>query len=249
MSTQLITSITFIALSIPAIFAQDAATKPLLIEEKTSSNASHGLGYLKGRELAQELMKVGFQIEDYQSESFAKGFAEALSATDSSVSAEDFKVALDLMNANLQSREQSVADANASAAEAFLEINKEKEGVVTTDSGLQYEEITKGEGEVFKPLVEGEEDKRRFLIKYTGTTLDGKVFEQVGGDRLMAVGDNVMPGFKEALKLMPVGSTWKLYMKPELAYGKKRVNALVGPNSGVIFELTLVGIKEVDVKQ
>ena len=77
----------------------------------------------------------------------------------------------------------------------------------------------------------------------------GKVLERVGGDKMVALGEQGIPGLVEGLKLMPVGSTWKLYLKPELAYGDRRVNAYVGPNQGVVFTVTLSAFKEVQVQQ
>jgi FKBP-type peptidyl-prolyl cis-trans isomerase len=149
----------------------------------------------------------------------------------------------------LQERERVLAESNARAATEWLAANAKKEGVKSTESGLQYEVVEKGEGEVYKAPAAGKEDKRRFLITYEGMTFDEKVFERVGGEQMFAVGEQGIPGLVEALKLMPVGSTWKLFLKPELAYGDRRVNALVGPNQGVIFMVTLGAIKEVEVQQ
>ena len=136
---------------------------------------------------------------------------------------------------------------NDGAAKEWLATNAKKEGVKATKSGLQYEVIKEGEGEVYKAIAEG--DKRRFLITYEGSTFDGKVFERVGGDKMVALGEQGIPGLVEGLKLMPVGSTWKLYLKPELAYGDRRVNAYVGPNQGIVFTVTLSAFKEVQVQQ
>ncbi|MEJ6716868.1 MAG: FKBP-type peptidyl-prolyl cis-trans isomerase N-terminal domain-containing protein [Akkermansiaceae bacterium] len=219
----------------------------LNVSEEARESASHGLGYLKGRELAVELLKSGYVAEDFSMEGFKKGFGEALAELDSTVDAKQLKVAIDLMKAHLQERERTMSKINDGAAKEWLATNAKKEGVKATKSGLQYEVIKEGEGEVYKAIAEG--DKRRFLITYEGSTFDGKVFERVGGDKMVALGEQGIPGLVEGLKLMPVGSTWKLYLKPELAYGDRRVNAYVGPNQGIVFTVTLSAFKEVQVQQ
>lgn len=229
--------------------ATETKIPSLNVSEEAREDASHGLGYLKGRELAAELLKSGYVSEDFSIEGFKKGFGEALAEKDSTVDGKTLKVAIDLMKAHLQERERIVAKTNQSAAEAWLATNARKEGVKTTQSGLQYEVIKQGEGEVYKAPADGAAEKRRFLITYEGSTFDGKVFERIGGDKMVAVGEQGVPGLVEALKLMPIGSTWKLYLKPELAYGDRRVNAYVGPNQGVIFTVNLGGLKEVEVQK
>jgi FKBP-type peptidyl-prolyl cis-trans isomerase FklB len=221
----------------------------LNVSDEARENASHGLGYLKGRELALELFKSGYVADDFSLEGFKKGFGEALAEKDSTVDSKQLKVAIDLMKAHLQERERIVAKSNLMEAEAWLATNAKKEGVKTTKSGLQYEIVKQGEGEVYQSPPAGEVEKRRFLITYEGSTFDGKVFERIGGDKMVAVGEQGVPGLVEALKLMPVGSTWKIYLKPELAYGDRRVNAYVGPNQGVMFTVNLGGLKEVEVQK
>lgn len=228
---------------------EKAGLPALNVSEEARESASHGLGYLKGRELAAELLKSGYVADDFSLEGFKKGFGEALGEKDSTVDGKQLKVAIDLMKAHLQERERTVAQTNLSSATEWLATNAKKEGVKTTKSGLQYEVVKEGEGEVYKAPAEGEVEKRRFLITYEGSTFDGKVFERIGGDKMVAVGEQGVPGLVEALKLMPIGSTWKLYLKPELAYGDRRVNAYVGPNQGVIFTVSLGGLKEVQVQK
>jgi len=229
--------------------ATESDLPELNVSDDARANASHGLGYLKGRELAAELLKSGYVSEDFSMEGFKKGFGEALAEKDSTVDGKTLKVAIDLMKAHLQERERTLADTNETAAHEWLAINAKKKDVMTTTTGLQYEVVKQGEGEVYKAPVEGEVEKRRFLITYEGATFAGKIFERVGGDKMIAVGEQGVPGLVEALKLMPVGSTWKLFLKPELAYGDRRINAYVGPNQGITFTVNLVDFKEVEVRK
>lgn len=221
------------------------------VSEKVKSESSIGLGYLKGKELANELLKSGYQLDDFAVEELMKGFGEALRGKDSSVQAKNFKVAIDLMKAKLQERELKVAKENLVKSKAWLTANAKEKGVKTTASGLQYQVMTAGKGEVFKAkeLKKGEVDKRRFLIHYRSSTVDGVVFEQLPKGKIVAVGEDVLPGLGEALKMMPVGSKWKLFLKPELAYGEQRLGALIKPNSVVVMEVELLGIKAIEVRK
>lgn len=120
---------------------------------------------------------------------------------------------------------------------AFLEKNKARSGVQTTESGLQYEVLTEGTGP--KPTAE---DQVR--VHYHGTTIDGKVFDSSvdrGEPAVFGVGQ-VIPGWTEALQLMPVGSKWKIYLPSDIAYGERGAGADIKPNSALIFEVELLEI-------
>ncbi|OFX33437.1 MAG: peptidylprolyl isomerase [Bacteroidetes bacterium GWF2_42_66] len=129
------------------------------------------------------------------------------------------------------------AQKNLEAGKAFLETNKAKQGVVTLPSGLQYEVLKEGNGP--KPTAE---DKVK--CHYHGTTIDGKVFDSSvdRGEPAEFPVNGVIPGWIEALQLMPVGSKWKLYIPAELAYGERGAGADIGPNSALVFEVELLEI-------
>ena len=173
----------------------EAKIPSLNVSDEARENASQGLGYLKGRELAAELLKSGYVSEDFSIEGFQKGFGEALSEKDSTVDSKQLKVAIDLMKAHLQERERTLAKTNESAAKTWLAANLKKEGVKATKSGLQYQIVTQGEGEVYKAPADGEVENRRFLITYEGSTFDGKIFERIGGDKMVAVGEQGIPAW------------------------------------------------------
>jgi FKBP-type peptidyl-prolyl cis-trans isomerase FklB len=127
--------------------------------------------------------------------------------------------------------------ANHKAGEAFLAQNKTRQGVVTTASGLQYEIVKQGDGP--KPSIN---DKVR--CHYTGTLIDGKKFDSSvdrGEPAEFPVG-GVIPGWIEALQLMPVGSKWKLYLPAHLAYGDNQAGPDITPGSALVFEVELLDI-------
>ncbi len=120
----------------------------------------------------------------------------------------------------------------------FLEKNKEREGVITLESGLQYEVLVEGNGA--KPSIS---DKVK--CHYHGTLINGEVFDssvERGEPTVFGV-SQVIKGWTEALQMMPVGSKWKLYIPSNLAYGDRAAGAKIAPNSTLIFEVELLGIE------
>ena len=127
---------------------------------------------------------------------------------------------------------------NISSGEKFLVANKNKEGVQTTPSGLQYKIITEGKGDI-------PDEKARVKVNYRGTHIDGTEFESSAKNNAPATFglDQVIKGWTEALKMMPVGSKWELYVPQDLAYGSmERSN--IPPYSTLIFEVELLEIEK-----
>ena len=128
--------------------------------------------------------------------------------------------------------------ANKTAGDKFLAENAKKPGVITTASGLQYEVIKKGNG----PLPS---DTSKVKVNYHGTLIDGTVFDS-SVDRkepIVFKANQVIKGWTEALKLMPVGSKYKLYIPQELAYAN-REQGKIKPFSALIFEVELISIEK-----
>ena len=127
--------------------------------------------------------------------------------------------------------------ANLEEGLKFLEENKKREGVICLESGLQYEVITQGDGP--KPSA-----SQTVTCHYHGTLIDGRVFDSSvqRGQTASFPLNRVISGWTEALQLMPVGSKWRLYLPPHLAYGEQQAGPLIGPNSTLIFEVELLGI-------
>ena len=122
--------------------------------------------------------------------------------------------------------------------ESFLAENKKKEGVVALPSGLQYRIIKSGDGK--KPI-----DTDTVECHYRGTLINGNEFDssyRTGRPATFKV-NGVISGWAEALKLMPVGSTWQLFVPSELAYGDRGAGRTIGPNATLIFEIELLAIQ------
>ncbi|MBD3366819.1 MAG: hypothetical protein GF405_01440 [Candidatus Eisenbacteria bacterium] len=133
----------------------------------------------------------------------------------------------------------AAAESNLSAGQTYLDENKTKEGVIVTESGLQYEVLRKGDGP--KP---GADDN--VTVHYKGMLTDGTVFNSSYdmGEPASFPLNGVIPGWKEGIQLMNVGSKYRFVLPPELAYGERGAGQMIGPNAVLIFEVELLSIDE-----
>jgi len=138
----------------------------------------------------------------------------------------------------LRSFMQQKENDNLKAGETFLAENGKRENVVTLPSGLQYEIIKQGDGP--KPSA-----SNTVTCHYHGTTIKGDVFDSSvkRGQPASFPLNAVIKGWTEALQLMPVGSKWKLFIPPQLAYGNRNISREIGPNSTLIFEVELISFR------
>lgn len=138
----------------------------------------------------------------------------------------------------LRSFMQQKENDNLKAGEEFLAENGKNENVVTLPSGLQYEIIKQGDGP--KPLA-----SNTVTCHYHGTTIKGDVFDSSvkRGQPASFPLNAVIKGWTEGLQLMPVGSKWKFFIPPHLAYGNRNISREIGPNSTLIFEVELISFR------
>lgn len=138
---------------------------------------------------------------------------------------------------NMARKRQVEGPENLKKAEEFLTANKTEEGVYALASGLQYRIIKEGDGK-----IPSEDDTVE--CNYLVTHLDGTEFDGTdpGKPATMKVA-KLLPGWKEAMKIMPVGSTWQLFIPAKLAYGDQGAGYEIGPNELLIFKVDLLAIK------
>ena len=138
---------------------------------------------------------------------------------------------------NKEAKQEKLYGANREVGRKFLEENAKKDSVVTLPSGLQYQVLVKGEGEVPQATD-------RVKVNYEGRLIDGTVFDasaRHGGEPAEFTPEQVIAGWTEALTMMPVGSKWRLFIPSDLAYGD-RDQGQIKPYSTLIFDVELVEI-------
>ena len=201
-------------------------------EYKTvEQRASYGIGRQLGEQLAANPFD-GIDIDAVRA-----GVADAFAGTASSVSDSDMNDAFTAINAVMQQKQQEAAKELAAAGEQFLAENAKRDEITVLESGLQYEVIAEGSGEI--PTAESQ-----VRVHYHGELTDGTVFDSSvsRGQPAEFPVTGVIKGWVEALQLMPVGSKWKLYIPQDLAYGSQGAGGAIPPFAALVFEVELLDI-------
>ncbi len=190
------------------------------------------LSYALGMSIASNLINSG--VKSLNIDLFAQALKDLYAGKQPAITPDEANQILDsFMNGNAgKDAEQNLQDGLA-----FLTENSVREGVVQLDSGLQYEVLTEGTGK--KPGL-----KDKVKCHYHGTLIDGTVFDssvQRGNPAEFPV-SGVIGGWVEALQLMPVGSKYRLFIPPDLAYGSRGAGGSIGPNATLIFDVELLEI-------
>lgn len=190
------------------------------------------VSYALGLSIGNNFQNSG--IKCLQVEDFVQGLSDVLNEKQPAISYDEAKKVINDFFLRLHKEKLEI---NKKAGEEFLSINKGRAGVVTLPSGLQYQVLQQGNGE--KPKAT---DKVK--CHYHGTLINGTVFDssvEHGTPAVFGV-NQVIPGWVEALQLMPVGSKWRLFIPSNLAYGENGAGEMIEPNSTLIFDVELLDI-------
>lgn len=190
------------------------------------------VSYALGLSIGNNFQNSG--IKDLQVEGFIKGLTDVMEEKQPAITYDEAKEVINEYFIKLQKEKMEI---NKKAGEEFLHINKGRAGVVELPSGLQYQVLKQGNGA--KPSAT---DKVK--CHYHGTLINGTVFDssvQRGQPAVFGV-NQVIPGWVEALQLMPVGSKWRLFIPSNLAYGEHGAGEMIEPNSTLIFDVELLDI-------
>jgi FKBP-type peptidyl-prolyl cis-trans isomerase FklB len=218
-----------------------AMTSTMAANDVTSLKTDQDkLSYSIGIDLGKNFKRQGI---DVNSSVLAKGIQDGLSGGKQLLTDKQMKEVLTQFQKNLMEKRTAEfnkkAETNKTKGETFLQQNKGKKGVVALPSGLQYKVLTAGSGK--KPSKDD-----TVTVEYTGRLIDGEVFDSTekSGKPATFKLSQVIPGWTEALQLMPEGSTWEIYVPSNLAYGPRSVGGPIGPNETLIFKIHLVSIKK-----
>ena len=195
--------------------------------------------YALGKDIGGSLAQLPKDVDQAY---LFQGMRDSLAGEDGLMNDEDKMAVLNEFRTQMQAaqleEQQAASGENATVGEEFSKTNGAKEGVTTTESGLQLEVITAGEGD--KPAAAD-----TVTVHYVGTLIDGTEFDSSvkRGQPATFPLSGVIKGWTEGLQLMNVGGKYKLVIPPELAYGPAGAGASIGPNSTLIFEIEVLGIE------
>lgn len=230
-----------LAVAILVSACSQSATGQLGHQVPLNSNidsVSYGLGVTVGHDLKQNLQRSG--LDSLNMDALFMGMRDAADGHERADAEAIQAVVQDYMLAaqrKMLAQQAEAGAANLAEGEAFLAENGKKPGVITTGSGLQYEVERQGDGP--KPTAE-----QTVEVHYRGTLIDGTQFDSSydRGEPARFPVNGVIPGWVEALQLMPVGAKWKLFIPSTLAYGSQGMGGDIPPNSTLIFEVELLDI-------
>ena len=199
--------------------------------DSVEAQASYGIGLQVG----QQLQESG--LEGLQPEALLAGLRDALEGNAPAVPVDVVHRALREIHERADAVRRDRQQAMAVEGQQFLEDNIKREGVSSTESGLQFSVIKQGDG----PIPSRQD---RVRVHYTGKLIDGSVFDSsvARGEPAEFPVSGVIAGWIEALTLMPVGSKWELVIPQNLAYGERGAGASIPPFSTLVFEVELLEI-------
>ncbi|RMG91055.1 MAG: FKBP-type peptidyl-prolyl cis-trans isomerase [Zetaproteobacteria bacterium] len=200
------------------------------------------LSYAIGMDIGQSLQNLGVELDEA---ALTEGISDRLNGRKLKLSDEEavkVQQAFFTKRAEKQAAERKqLAEKNKAEGEKFLAENAKREGVHVTESGLQYEVLKQGDGD--RPKATD-----RVKVHYRGTLIDGTEFDSSykRGEPAVLPLNGVIKGWTEGVQLMNVGSKYRFYLPPALAYGERGAGQRIGPNATLIFEVELLGIEKGD---
>lgn len=214
---------------------EKSTTETVKLDNQTAK-ASYSIGSQLGSQVAQAKDMI-------DQDALIMGFKDSMAGKELQMPAEEMQKVMQTfqqaMMEKQQAKQKEVSTTNKAEGDKFLAENKTKEGVKTTQSGLQYKVLKKGSGAIPKA-------SDTVVTHYSGTLINGKVFDSSYKRNSPATFpvNGVIKGWTEALQMMEVGSKWQLFIPSELAYGERGAGADIGPNQVLIFEIELLEIKK-----
>ncbi len=204
--------------------------------ENTIKTNADKVSYGIGLQLAQQVKSQSFP--GFSLDALIVGISDVFNDKPLRFPEEEMQTAFSSINQQAQEAAASAAAENKATGQIFLDENAKKDGVIITESGLQYEIITEGTGT--KPA-----QSDTVVTHYHGSLTDGTVFDSSvdRGQPAEFPVNGVIQGWIEALQLMPIGSKWRLTIPSDLAYGDQGSAPVIGPGATLIFDIELLEIK------
>ncbi len=207
------------------------------VVETNNPDLKDSKSYALGWQMGDRLSKVGCNGEDFDTKELLAGFIDGLSKK-GKLSPKQVEAAFQALDLTVQKRMAELTKKNLETANQFLKTNKEKDGIQTTKTGLQYLVLSSGKGK--QPGMAS-----TVTVNYEGKLLNGTVFDSsiASGQPITMRVDRFVEGWQEALQRMKVGDKWKLFVPPGLGYKEEGFPPDIGPNELLVFELELLDVK------
>jgi FKBP-type peptidyl-prolyl cis-trans isomerase len=215
--------------------ADGATSESEVVLDTTEERLSYGIAFGLGQRLKSDGVPLDVAA-------FSVGLADAFADAEARLSEEEIGRELQAFQQQQTNQRQqeveAIAGSNQAEGEKFLTDNATMDGVIVLESGLQYKILSAGDG-----AIPGPDDTVE--VHYRGTLIDGTEFDSsyARGETVSFGVGQVIPGWTEALQIMPVGSKWQLFIPSELAYGAGGAGASIGPNATLLFDVELISIK------
>lgn len=218
---------TVLQVAVAALLSTAATAATLTTDEQ---KAAYAIGYQFGANAKRD----GLPLD---AAAAAEGVKDALSGNKPAAEPAALQAALDKLRTDMEGKAKAVGDKNAKDGDAFRAEFAKSKGVKKTESGLLYEVLTAGSGAKPKPTD-------TVKVNYKGTLPDGTEFDSSykRGEPVSFQVNQIIPGWQEALVMMPKGAKWKVVLPPELGYGAQGAGRAIGPNQTLVFEIELLDI-------
>ncbi|MDF1881801.1 FKBP-type peptidyl-prolyl cis-trans isomerase [Sulfurimonas sp. MAG313] len=224
-----------VILGLSACNDEKALNKEMKTLTSFEDKAGYSIGVQVGKQLSPTKNTINIEALMMGVKDTLEGQKLQLSDEQMTTTMQEFKTK---MQEDMAKKRKASLEINAKEGTAFLKKNKEKEGVVSLNSGLQYKIIKVGTGKTPKATDTVE-------TNYKGTLINGTEFDSSykRGQTASFPVNGVIKGWTEALQLMKEGSKWELYIPSSLAYGEQGAGQLIAPNSTLVFEIELIKVK------
>ncbi|MYB34087.1 MAG: FKBP-type peptidyl-prolyl cis-trans isomerase [Gammaproteobacteria bacterium] len=196
---------------------------------------SYAIGYQVGQSILAQIQSV----PDLDMAVFSDAVTASLMSAGPAMAEQEMAEIIVAKQQQMQQEIARQAQGNAERSLAFLEENKTREGVVVTESGVQYQIIESGDPSGDSPGLQD-----TVIVQYEGKLIDGTVFDssRARGTPARFSLTGIIPGWSEVLQLMRPGDIWNVVLPPEMAYGEEGVENVIGPNEALVFEIELIEV-------
>jgi len=230
MFNNIMTTVVFIVLS-SQLMAQDGP-------ELDSDQKKYS--YAVGNKVGQQIVKQFSSQPNIDLDVFLQGIAAVFPGNETALSDQETNEIIQKVQQEELAAATAQAEMKAETGKAFLESNKNEDGVMVTASGLQYKVLVSGEDGGTKPTASD-----TVVVHYKGTLMDGTEFDSSYSRNEPATFGlgSIIPGWQEVLQLMKPGDKWAVVLPPELAYGEQGAGKSIGPNEILLFDIELLEVK------